>query len=1390
MATREPPRPAPGPTVHCHVPITIRLTGVPNEATLAALRLAVERNVRDRLATAQRILADPGLARTASRRELKTPLPEQFNKPLEANREHRSDHDIPASERHHIPAPIKDYPTVSRNWHVLRALQLRAGVTEFLDIVDRVHSQDPGVAQGAFAVPGRLLYQDLTEEERELAVWLVQVDAPMTLGELSALVSDQAARILPVGPGETMVTATCGGATMRSYLGTLDPSGQVAALPSMAKRNARRVTGAGQAAQLLPGSWLIWAGMVIPQITPTTLLDIGPLTTLLLPLTDAAAAGALDPAEFPDRIVKVPWEAYSNELGNRGVRVDVLPLRTHGAIDPTALDFAARAAMDGVSRPSVNTEVVVHRRVAQTDQPGLPNQIREVGNAFAATHAQPGRHTDQLPTHGQPTSQRSTASAGTALVVLDVHFPADTELLRALTLRPLGRQLAAEVRDLLSADSATDLGWKFSLHTWLDARLGAPPAGRPAGGTPWEYGLAELQRSPDLNRLFNAVQSADWPALTQRLLQHSMATNFEAHPRVRALLDHTRRRGLDPRQNEYLVDTDRPAVIIDRDQRMRLTVGLLGGNVMAELSTDFLHERTEYELNPSAMIRLRDALETQGRELIARIASSDPRQLHQDQFLRETVAAAAQHAQLTQDDWHKEIIQRSQRLLDVRYTPWRDIPRWEVTLIAVERRAGTRDWTEVGTPFTRTDMDLEADITYMRRAGAAHQIADPIIGNPGHMVVAWDAGIIAALVVAARGDRANLDATAISKLMSVIRAAFNDADLSAEGFLKAAVDGYLTALGFRGVTPLTLPAGKSLDTVTLRRTCAAIISEKLITGSISPNRTGLLTQFAADVVDTAVRTGQLSNWQTHVANMSWTTAAGILSQFTTTPLLPIPGSNGRLEPTSAADLVSQLKADGYTLAQYGAAATQALSNLQVSAALFANDDSVTALLDAFGNRVEQILTSWAASVTAKRVLELSGTPCPRQAVPGLERFLTAADQPTSAETARRLAARFTDQPQASLHLMEVLSRLEPTQVSRIMTGNFSSDADLAALLAHISRYDPDQQRAIIDLLSGADVVRRPAHTGTTLQQTLDHKLQRSLLIQAAMKHHQARQLIKEAQTIPKATTTAEQTKNTADRLRDEARTQELSAAKAERIAAQLSQEEPSHPREPGGPAMLGEVLTGAPDEDAALLPEESDAAGSVLHTGTEPRHVWIQLPAQQLDPKQVEMLCREMFTSRSGNPVVFHVEAGTEEVAERSQQFIRVDPGTGQTRIRTDGQELTLNAGSLERAIEFMIESRPGSGLVVFEIDAGYLRNLRLMMPPDTGSPTFGDPPPPPGAAYQTPEGRYQVQDSGGNPDLPRAGEQLQLDASTADELNDFIVSCSGRVLRFAPLGSIGRMAQ
>ncbi|MFD8784806.1 hypothetical protein [Kitasatospora sp. NPDC059599] len=1325
--------------VDCHIPITIRITGALGEAQLEELARTLAEAVRARTAEAERVVA--------ARLGRHTPVG-----PAEARERYDPARD---GDRGYAVASYRDggrpqgVPVrgAAGPWTVLRAVNFRARVGRFLDFVERLH-EGGRLAEQA-------LYGDRREELRWVALWWVQTGRDHTLAELSDELYARAARLVRLGPGQVLATAIWVTDDSRAALLALDEDKVLGdRIERIGPHNARRIEGRGATAMLRHGGWVLFAAMVLPKVELTDLAALGRDTVLRLPAADAAFC--LDARDFEARY-GLTTAQYLREFGTLPVPVWLQPLTVRRRARPAALALLlGRRAEERA--PSGEDRVTGDRLLVLTDPAlsRLPASVRERVGAWT-----------------DPTTRRLDDRAGTyhlepgwRCLFARVALPVDAERLGAARYRPRARLLAARLRGLLGGDP-TERSWQRAMSAFLDREFEEdPPAERPDGGTLFEYVLAEL--AGDFARLYEGVGASRHFGLRHRLLRLSLATSRAADPRVVKLRDSLTEQRLAGTRNEYRTDPAR--ILLDREPGR--TVAVQG--VLGEVDSIYRSRRDLERLLPARVEALRKALEAERVELVGRIARGEDRTTYdQERFATAVLAGAVRRVGLTRADFVSVTVERSIRLLEVRRQEEGGLPDFHVQFEFVERVVGEKGWTRVGDPVTERAGSFEERLTWWRlgRAGQVYQVAGIVVAAVGAVFLAWEAGVIAALVSLGGGTSAVVTGIAISEIVYLFRVVFGDAKLTLGGILTAALEGYLLAVGFRlGGVPARW-AAEALGTVTLRRAVAGWAAQALVRGSVGGATSAALITFAHDVVNVATGEGSWSGIRTYVANMALGAVIGIVAEFVLAPALRevLVGARGAI--TTAAGTAARLRAAGWGAREWVRVSTEALANLRATLGTFMGDVAARGFATAMAARLAEVATELGGRELARHVLELAGARFTLAASAGLERLLPALEA-TAPARARTVARILGEHPAETVHLLEALTTLDRAATRRLVAGTFASTEDLAAFLGRLSEYTPAEQRAVLRLLAELGVVAaRPVPRGTT-SDLARRQFGASLRIQAAGAETEVRRVERELAEVLEKARAAEARGNTrrAGVLRDQAE------ALRSRIEAQRA-------RAVEARAEAGRATTGLPElptpADIERALEQLESRGST--------QTWIRLPAGarfREHPELLERVVRPVFRSRTGNRVVFRVEGGTPPDA--SWERVPID-ANGQARVLKSGTDpINLNFGVFERAVEFLIKARPGARLKVFEVEEGWFRALRSHAVPEQGEPAslLGRPPgTPPEDAVPLPR-PPKLKEVTGRPrvvDTRYGQDQLQIPENLIPELNEFIVPGSGRVVEFKP---------
>ncbi|WP_030241793.1 hypothetical protein [Streptomyces sp. NRRL S-350] len=1325
--------------VDCHIPITIRLTGALGEAQLEELARTLTEVVRARTAEAERLVA----ARLGRR----TPAgPAEARERYDPARDGDRGYAVASYQHGGRPqgVPVRG---AAGPWTVLRAVDFRARVGRFLDFVERLH-------EGG-RLPEQTLYGDRREELRRVVLWWVRTGRDHTLAELSDGLYAHAARLVRLGPGQVLATAVWVTDDNRAALLALDEDKVLGdRIGRIGPHNARRIEGRGATAVLRHGGWALYAAMVLPKVELTDLATLGRDTVLRLPAADAAFC--LDVRDFESRY-GLTTAQYLGEFGTLPVPVWLQPLTVRRRTRPAALALLlARRAEERI--PSGDDRVTGDRLLVLTDPAlsRLPASVRERAGAW--TNPTTRRLDDRADTYHLEPGRRCLFARAV--------LPVDTERLGAARYRPRARPLAARLRGLLGGDP-TERSWQRAMSAFLDHEFEEdPPSERPDGGTLFEYVLAEL--AGDFARLYDVVEASRHFRLRHRLLRLSLATSRAADPRVAKLRESLTGQRLAGTRNEYRTDPTR--ILLDREPGRAVAAG----GVLGEVESIYTTRRDLKRLRPARVETLRKALEAERVELVGRIARGEDRTTYdQERFATAVLAGAVRRVGLTGADFVNVTVERSIRLLEVRRQEEGGLPDLHVQFEFVERVVGEKGWTRVGGPVLERAGSFEERLTWWRlgRAGEVYRAAGIVVAAVGAVLLAWEAGVVAALVSLGGGSGPVLGGIAISEVVYFFRVIFGDAKLTPGGILIAALDGYLLAVGFRfGGVPARW-AAEAVGTGTLRQTVAGWAAQALVRGSVGGATSSALTTFAHDVVHVATGEGSWSGIRTYVANLALGAVIGIVAEFVLAPALreALVGARGAV--TTAAGTAARLRAAGWGAREWVQVSTEALANLRATLGTFMGDVAARGFAEAMAGRLAEVATELGGRELARHVLELAGARFTLRASAGLARLLPAleAAAPARAHTVARI---LSEHPAETVHLLEALTSLDRAATRRLVAGTFASTEDLAAFLGRLSEYTPAEQRAVLRLLAQLDIVAgRPVPSGTP-SDLVRRQFGASLRIQAAGAEMEARRLEQELAEVLEKARAAEARGNTrrAGALRDEAEVlrTKIEAEKARAVEAR---------------AEAGRATPRLPE-----LPAPADierALGQLESRGSA--QTWIRLPAGlrfRDHPELLERVVRPVFRSRTGNRVVFRIEGGTPPAASRERVLIDAH---GQARVLTSGTDpINLNFGLFERAVEFLIRARPGARLKVFEVEEGWFRALRSHAVPEQGKPAslLGRPPgtPPEGAVPLPPPPK--LKEVTGRPrvvDTRYGQDQLQIPEELISELNEFIVPGSGRVVEFKP---------
>lgn len=1047
---------------------------------------------------------------------------------------------------------------------------------------------------------------------------------------------------------------------------------------------------------LLHGSRLVFAAVTVPRIELSDVVTTGPLVRFSL--TAAEVAPFIDRDEFGQRFLD--WDQYAAELGTRTITVALLG----GVVHPPYSRQTAAAAMINEVETQVPADPLLTRgrRIYDTDDPQLPAVARNL-------------------------------VVGQQLAVAVFDLPLDPDTISAARERPDARRRAAQIRARLTGDP-TDYHWGWDLYRWLRGYYGEPPDSRPQGGTAFEYVATDLESTGDLDRMIDFADRSGEELLRFWLLRQLQVAGYGNRPRVQQLRTSLTRLRESRWANTYRADTGE--LWLDGSHHVKAGTG--DDAVLARALSIYVVTAKSQRLKPAAAERLRALVPQVAVDLLREINLAGTTTYTPESFGQEVFARAAKRANLTGEDVESIEIERSWRVEQIRPIEQWGVPSYVLVLRAVQKLPGG-GWEPVGDTFEQTAGDFEANLTYWALGSSAkvYETLGLIVTGIGLIAVAWEVGIIAFLVDAAGGATALAISITASELLYFAKVLLGKAELTWEGFFLAAADGYVNAVGFRLGAMAAAPIGRAIGIGSVTRVWTGLVLERLTAGAIGGGLSAAGDTFVHDIVNGAFHDGHLSGWRSYVRNMGIGAALGALGELTVRPVL---AGLGRRAAVTAAEVIEQLRADGVSLATFTSTATAALSRLRTVINGLVEQADAGGLYESFEDYIVTVIKQWGPTTVARRVLELQGLTLTPAAEAGVSRLAWLTETPLDQEAIRRLTAELAAHPVPAIPFLEVLGRLDPSVARRLVSGTFGSDADLAAFIGRLAGYPTDQQRAAVQLLADANLVAEPPGGGD-LSTLLDTQLRRALDIEAKAQRAEADALLARAHTEA-----ARGRPDRAARMQERGRAQQVQADVLEKQAAAMT---PG-----GGRSVLPDV---AEDPEAAAAFEKAfggpGGEGTTLSTGT-----YYRLPARP-DWEPTDADIRMMFSSRSGNPVVFRVQGGSTPPLV-SKQVFAVDPAGRVSIPGGRAEDVFINVGSLERAIEWLVEKRPGGSLVMFEVDAAWLKAFRGVARPEQAATATGVP--------------YTV-------DVSYAADQLAVPPNLLAEFEEFIVQGTGRVLTFVP---------
>jgi hypothetical protein len=384
-----------------------------------------------------------------------------------------------------------------------------------------------------------------------------------------------------------------------------------------------------------------------------------------------------------------------------------------------------------------------------------------------------------------------------------------------------------------------------------------------------------------------------------------------------------------------------------------------------------------------------------------------------------------------------------------------------------------------------------------------------VVAGIAVIAVAWEAGIIGFLVQAAGGTAVVLTSVVISEILYLATAKH----YSLEGFVMAAIDGYLFALTFRFGGWAGRGIALRIGRATMPRIVGGWVAERFAVGVVGGSLGGGAVVFAHGIAETLLHQGNFPTLGQFVRGMTMGALFGLFGEFVLGPALQ--GAfrvGGQTVLNTVEDAARVIRESGTSPTRYAAEIARALSAIREHLATFLEESSVRSILEGLRERMATIGESLEGLPSAarqrfrfamlRRIFELSDIGLGAMETDGLERLLTSTEAGAARLSEQELVAflnrlvgdkaraqlvlnvlgRLTDEGASALvaagqldalaaapRLLQRLSGAESGRAWAVLAGSSFrlSVGDFEVFLDRIAHYPEPQQ------ISGLDALRRP-----------------------------------------------------------------------------------------------------------------------------------------------------------------------------------------------------------------------------------------------------------------------------------------------------------------------------
>jgi hypothetical protein len=1060
-------------TRNCVVPLVVRLRGVPSDERLAETSDAIARTIAGRLLEANHVIAaregwqswhrnyaapefrfsgasldddlqrrvtaaiEGGIARALAGRPVAASGQPQFvlaKYPAPATK--------PAAPAR--KAPPQRHRRSVRGWRILAARDFYTTVNKYTEFFDMARNP-----------PVKLfdLYAIIGEQRRRVALWVVQVDRGYWLPDLLHELLDRATQL--INPRADQVVASIVGATEtdRKKLIAIDDSGVAQQTIPDLTSNRSHLQSIHDNMYALPGARVFLAVMVLPKIRLADYLRTEPGITLSLRYRDLEF---LINVKGFEGWFGVTWAGFVALYGDLPATLHILEMEV---LRPAPM-FTIEALVEDATQ--VGTPLVDARNLWR---------FEPLSRSFVASFPEPVKQA--VAGYANSTSlalsdedQYGTWRTGWRAAMLWARFEVTADHRFAI----LNQTAATAIADRLIAHLGTsdkELVWWFGLRHILDESFNKYQA--PAGvRTLFDLVMEQLEAREN-GRWFAAlldILATNDGETTRAFLECAFAsTNYRDHPRIVAIRAMANVNWRDALLNAYFPETG--VIWLKEKSRPRWVVGPRG--VIADAYSDFSDEYDAKMLVESRRAEFEKALSKEGEKLVAEIVKGQTSaDFDVTEFTNEVVKRASQAIKLSDSDFETVTVTVSYRVTKIELRSQLGLEHYALTWNLV-KRIDNGPWEDVpGTERETGELELEWSLRMWETSRNVDRLAKIglIAAVIGLAVIAWEAGIVSALVRLAGGATTLLSAVALSEIIYLVTAKH----YSLEGFVWAAIEGYINAVTFRFAGLGGGAIAGRIGTSSMTRLIGGWIARRLFTGVVGGAAGAAFTTFAHGVAGVLLGNGKFPTFGDFVRAMELGAVMGCFGEFILGPALQ--GAfrlGGQTALTTIAEAVKLIRDGGVSPAEYAAQIGEALGGMRQRLAQFLEENSVTEIMAALRERLAGLGEALAnVPGAAKRrlelglfrqVFELAEMGLGRAETDGLERLLAASEsgavRMTREELLTFLNGLARDHAQAS-RVLQGLGRLAEDRVAALIaSGQLDALAGASHLLQHLPVVDID-----------------------------------------------------------------------------------------------------------------------------------------------------------------------------------------------------------------------------------------------------------------------------------------------------------------------------------------------